>query len=121
VRNDILTRLEDEFLVVEEDVDLVRLEGDEVGDACDLRPRLRIGPRCLLAIGDVVVAGQALVRAERLPLDRISAFSVTSWRGAYQRGAKPDSNSTIARVVSATSLSPSLTTRWRALWRMSMR
>src|SRR5262245_66680496 len=40
-----LTRLESEFPVVEEDVDLVRLEGDEVGDARDLGPRPDVGPR----------------------------------------------------------------------------
>src|SRR5207253_3826749 len=69
VWHDALTRLEGEFLVVEEDLDLVRLEGDEVGDACDLGPRPRIGPCRLFMVADVVVAGQALIGAERLSLD----------------------------------------------------
>src|SRR6266568_580521 len=70
VRDDGLARLEGEFLVVEEDVDLVRLEGDEVGDAGDLGPGLRVGPGCAMAAADVVVNGQALVGAERLSLGR---------------------------------------------------
>jgi hypothetical protein len=40
-----LTRLESELLVVEEDVDQVRLERDQVGDPRDLGPRPQVGPR----------------------------------------------------------------------------
>src|SRR5204862_385109 len=36
-----------------------------------------------------------------------------SWRGTYQRGAKPDSYSTSGRLVSAIGLTPSMTTRRR--------
>src|SRR5260221_4904204 len=66
---DALARLERKLLVVEENVDHVRLEGDEIGDARDLGPRLQVRPRGPLALADVVVTGEALVGAERLPLD----------------------------------------------------
>jgi hypothetical protein len=48
MRHDSLPLLKGEFLVVEEDLDLVRLEGDKVGDTCNLGPRLRAvpGPIC---------------------------------------------------------------------------
>src|SRR5439155_5430257 len=64
-----LTRIESEFLVVEEDVDRVRLEGDQVGDASNLGPRPQVRPRGPFALADVVVTGKALIGAERLSLD----------------------------------------------------
>src|SRR5260221_9097520 len=60
---DALARLEGKLLVVEENVDHVRLEGDEIGDAPDLGPRFevrRAGPR---ALADVEVTVEALVGA----------------------------------------------------------
>src|SRR6267154_6155494 len=59
-----LAGLESEFLVVEKNLDLVRLEGDELGDARNLRPCLQVGPRGSFVVADVVVTGQALVGAE---------------------------------------------------------
>src|SRR5712691_12683213 len=64
-----LARLERKLLVVEENVDHVRLEGDEIGYARDLGPRPQVRPRGPFALADVVVTGEALVGAERLPLD----------------------------------------------------
>jgi hypothetical protein len=121
VRRDALTWLEGEFLVDEEDLDLVRLEGDEVGDACDLGPRLRVVPGRPFVVTDVVLACQPLVGQNVCPSAGTSALSSMSSRGTYQRGAKPDSYSTTRRLVSAIGLTPSLITRWRELWRMSMR
>jgi hypothetical protein len=42
VRDDSLPRFEGELLVIEKGVDLVGLEGDEVGDPGHLRPRVRV-------------------------------------------------------------------------------
>src|SRR6266480_381678 len=66
---DALARLQRKLLVVEENVDHVRLEGDEIGDARDLGPRPQVRPRGPFALADVVVAGKALIGAERLSLD----------------------------------------------------
>ena len=71
---DALARLERKLLVVEENVDHVRLEGDEIGDARDLGPRLQVRPRGPFALADVVVIGEALVGAERLPSTGTSAL-----------------------------------------------
>src|SRR5437763_138328 len=65
---DALARLQRKLLVVEENVDHVRLEGEEIGDARDLGPRPQVRPRGPFALADVVVAGQALIGAERLSL-----------------------------------------------------
>src|SRR5262249_55465096 len=48
--------------------DLVRLEGDQPGDAPDPGPGVLIGPGGTVHVPDVVVAGQALVRTEGLTL-----------------------------------------------------
>src|SRR6266513_5714744 len=66
---DALPRLKSEFPVVEEDLDLVRLEGDQIGDTRDLGPRLQVRPRGPFAVADVVISGKALIGAERLSLD----------------------------------------------------
>src|SRR5712692_1660727 len=66
---DALPRLKSEVPVVEEDLDLVRLEGDEIGDTRDLGPRPQVRPRGPCALADVVVTGKALIGAERLSLD----------------------------------------------------
>src|SRR5262245_24867512 len=64
-----LTWLERKLPVVEEDRDLVGLEGYEAGDASDLRPGLQVGPRRPPVLADVVVAAQTLVGTEGLDLD----------------------------------------------------
>src|SRR5207302_3101104 len=66
---DALARLQRKLLVVEENVDHVRLEGDEIGDARDLGPRPQVRPRCPFALADVVVTSEARVGGERLALD----------------------------------------------------
>src|SRR5712691_8059576 len=63
---DALARLERELLVVEENVDHVRLEGDEIGDARNLGPRPQVTPRGPFALADVVVTGKALVGAKQI-------------------------------------------------------
>lgn len=76
VRHDGLTRLEGELAVVEVHLDEVGFERHPPRHRADLGPRLRVGPTGALALTDVVVAGQTLVRAERLPLDRCQGGGV---------------------------------------------
>jgi hypothetical protein len=70
VRNHQLTRLQPQLGPVQAHLDLVRLEGDHPGDTVDLGPGVLVGPRRAAAARHVVVAAQALVRAERLPVGR---------------------------------------------------
>src|SRR5262249_47908779 len=70
VREDGLARFEGQLLAVEVDVHEVWLERDEPRYAGHVGPCLEVGPGGTLTLPDVVVAGQALVRAERLSLDR---------------------------------------------------
>ena len=56
-----LARLEVELSAVQVDVDLVRLEVEQVAHPRHLRPRVGVRPRGSLAHSDGVVAGQSLV------------------------------------------------------------
>src|SRR6266540_423542 len=70
VRDHVLAGLQLQSYAVEVQLDLVRLERHQPRDAPYLGPGVLIRPRRAAGAGDVVVAGQALVRAERLGLDR---------------------------------------------------
>jgi hypothetical protein len=70
VRRDVLAGFEPKRFVVERDGDLVRFEGQVIAYPGDLGPGVDVGPGCAGDAVDVVVAGEALVRAERLVVDR---------------------------------------------------
>src|SRR5690349_10291592 len=70
VGSDLLAGLEVLPDAVQEDLDLVGLEGDQVADPPDLVVRVPVRPGRAPGVADVVVVGHSLVRAERLPFDR---------------------------------------------------
>src|SRR5437879_12714321 len=74
---------------MEGDSDLVRLDGEEIGDVRVLGPRRQVRPRGPFALADVVVTGKALVGAERLSLDgdQRALLDVLAWDVPARRKA----------------------------------
>src|SRR5262245_19416029 len=76
-----LARLKMKLFAIEMHGEDVRLEGQEVGDAADLRIGLGVRPHSEMCVPNVVVAAQSFIRAEGLPLDRseCSLINVGAW------------------------------------------
>src|SRR3989449_10196780 len=81
VRDDGLARFEGQLPAVEVNVHDVWLERHEPRHAGHLGPCPDVGPGRTLLLPDVVVAGQALVRAERLSLDRRQGQTFCPYKG----------------------------------------
>src|SRR5215475_3968973 len=98
MRDHRLTWLESQSPVVEKDGDLVGLEGNEIRDPGDLRPRLQVRPARPPVLADVVVAAQPLVGTEGLALGRdesalvdVLARDVPPWRESrLEQNQRPD-------------------------------
>ena len=81
MRNHRLPRLKTELSAVEAYRDDVRLERNQVGDAADLRIRVRIRPCRQRCVTDVVVAAQPFVRTKGLVFyrDQCGLIDVGAW------------------------------------------
>jgi hypothetical protein len=89
VRDHALAGLEPEPGAVESHLDLVRLEGDQAGDPPDPGPGVLVRPGRAARAADVVVAGQALVRAEGLASGRGERGQVDVVAGDVPAGGEP--------------------------------
>lgn len=83
--------MELQALIVEVDLHLVGLEGDQVVDPHDAGVSLVVGLCCLPGLAAVVVTGQRFVGSERLAPYRRQFLRLDVLTRTYHRGANPDS------------------------------
>ena len=121
VRDHVLAGLEPEPGAVEVHLDLVRFEGDQAADTPDLGPSVGVRRGRPARVRNVVMAAQALVRAERLAFGRAERGFIDA--GAWDIPARGETG--LKQRQRAGGVGPDAiaapTTRWRLPWRRSMR